>query len=304
MCLSVRFFPICRWCSTLWCFMTLMSFFSPPLHRWCTVSYRGLPSHIVWDPLISRDTEKKKKEKNSSQLPSLCASVWEHFHTVFTLMRNWNRLGGGTWPSRGSEQSACVSKQTHKLHSSELWVAAHRLGHRIQLPHEFSDASVKRFRKYRLGHRSSVTQRNWGSSAPRQVQPCVHGCRLRPSAGSLWPACLLVHPTSHPWPSVRLCIPCVLPIGELQSPSSRWEHEKTCGRTFIPFDHVCCSTDMRTMWCNVGWSKWGRSIIEKASQVVGVVQNSKVKWTEVCPFNYFYAMFFSQRLTLALKINK
>lgn len=64
------------------------------------------------------------RSENSNQLPAHCASVWEHFHTAFTLMGNWNWLSRRTWPSWGLEQSACVSKQTHKFHSSELWVRA------------------------------------------------------------------------------------------------------------------------------------------------------------------------------------
>lgn len=231
----------------------------------CTVSCRGLPSRItrtkepgrgwggcVWgggyDILWSVDIQRRKR-KNCSQLPSLCASVWEHFHTVFTLMRNWNRLGGGTWPSGGSEQSACVSKQTHKSHSSEQHIDS-GTGSRFPLS----------FPTLRLSF-SGNTFLAIASRRPSGIAP--HQLLVRSS--HVWTVAVWDHqlaarglsicsspPTSHPCPSVRLCIPCVLPDGDLKGPSSYWEHGKTCGWTFIPFDHVCCFSDVGMKWCNVG----------------------------------------------------
>lgn len=227
------------------------------------------PTTTSFDQL-RREKERRKRKKPSSQLPSLCASVWEQFHTIFTLMRNWNRLGGGTWPSWGSEQSARVSKQTHKLHSSELRLTALRpaRGYQIQLPPEFPKASLKPFPKYLLGCRSSVALRKCSSPPPRQVAVWDHQLAGQPMA------CPSARsPTSHPWPPVRLYIPCVLPIRELPI---HVENTGKRGWTFIPFDHACCFTDVGMMWCNIGWFKWGRSITEKALQVCSAVQCSIV----------------------------
>lgn len=109
---------------------------SPSLH---VSIFSDVSSRLRHEPRIPDEIMRVRATRGDSQtfsllispgkkkLLSYCASVWEHFHTVFTLMGNWNWLGRRTWPSWGLEQSACVSKQTHKLHSSELWVTARRL---------------------------------------------------------------------------------------------------------------------------------------------------------------------------------
>lgn len=108
--------------------------------------------------------------ENSNQLPSHCANVWEHFHTVFTLMGNWNWLSRGTWPPWGLEQSACVSKQTHKLHFSELWVRAHRLTQSVSEGVKFS-ASLELLRALvKHSENTILTIRLWPPS--RQAAFC------------------------------------------------------------------------------------------------------------------------------------
>lgn len=110
-------------------------FTSPLLHvlifsdvsMWGAVNHEALQIKCVLEQMRLHSQLSLISAENSNQLLSCCASVWEHFHTAFTLMANWSWLGRGTWPCWSLEQSTCVSKQMHKLHSYELSVTTCRL---------------------------------------------------------------------------------------------------------------------------------------------------------------------------------
>lgn len=87
---------------------------------WTMKPYKSSVCWSRWDSTLNSLWSVRKTRTSSCH-------VWEHFHTAFTLMANWSWLGRGTWPCWSLEQSTCVSKQMHKLHSYELSVTTCRL---------------------------------------------------------------------------------------------------------------------------------------------------------------------------------